>query len=190
MKQNKKTWLVAAACLVLCVALVVLIVGKFARPPVVDEPLPSVTPSASTVTVPPISPVPTPSPIPSEGPPEPTPTSTAQDVDVPEPSEVQQQIQSTPSIPPDPDPSQLTDPAVKPDGTKVEGTPDPVDHDAVPTPSSVPPASSTVTTPPSDGADHTGQIFVPGFGWIEDDGKENEIIYIDDMYENGNKIGY
>ena len=32
------------------------------------------------------------------------------------------------------------------------------------------------------------QVWVPGFGWVEDGG-ENVCTYAEDLYENGNKIG-
>lgn len=37
-------------------------------------------------------------------------------------------------------------------------------------------------------ADGKKQSYFLGFGWIEDKGK-NECIYVEGMYENGNKIG-
>ena len=37
--------------------------------------------------------------------------------------------------------------------------------------------------------DSSGDMaYVPGFGWIESQGP-NQVIYADNMYENGNKIG-
>ena len=32
-------------------------------------------------------------------------------------------------------------------------------------------------------------VYVPGFGWIQSEGP-NHVEYAEDMYENGNKIGY
>lgn len=33
------------------------------------------------------------------------------------------------------------------------------------------------------------QVYFLGFGWIEDKNTPNECTYVEDMYENGNKIG-
>lgn len=37
--------------------------------------------------------------------------------------------------------------------------------------------------------DDQKQVYFLGFGWIEDNDEPNEYIYLEDMYENGNKIG-
>ena len=34
-----------------------------------------------------------------------------------------------------------------------------------------------------------GQIFIPGFGWVENEGGGSSGTVAQDMYENGNKIG-
>lgn len=36
---------------------------------------------------------------------------------------------------------------------------------------------------------HDGEIYIPGFGWVEDHGGGVSESYVEDMYENGNKIG-
>lgn len=33
------------------------------------------------------------------------------------------------------------------------------------------------------------QVYFLGFGWIEDNEEPNQGAYVEDMYENGNKIG-
>ena len=37
--------------------------------------------------------------------------------------------------------------------------------------------------------DSQKQVYFLGFGWIDDNKEPNECIYVEDMYENGNKIG-
>lgn len=37
--------------------------------------------------------------------------------------------------------------------------------------------------------DGQNQVYFLGFGWIEDNDTPNECVYVEDMYENGNKIG-
>lgn len=48
---------------------------------------------------------------------------------------------------------------------------------------SAPAPAQTVSEPQSG-----GMFYVPGFGWLESQGP-GEVIYAEDMYENGNKIG-
>lgn len=33
------------------------------------------------------------------------------------------------------------------------------------------------------------QVYFLNFGWIDDNEEPNQVIYVEDMYENGNKIG-
>ena len=37
--------------------------------------------------------------------------------------------------------------------------------------------------------DDQKQVYFLGFGWINDNNEPNECICVEDMYENGNKIG-
>lgn len=78
--------------------------------------------------------------------------------------------------------------------------PVPEDHDAddIPeeernteAPPTYPPEDTTVTPPsePNPGSkNEAGQVYVPGFGYV-DVGDGNDGGTLDDMYENGNKIG-
>lgn len=79
----------------------------------------------------------------------------------------------------------LTDPTQKPDGTKQDTPPVPVDHEAVEKP------SEPVADPeqPQAGDTSGNQIYVPGFGWVENHGGGGSGTAAEDMYENGNKIG-
>ncbi len=43
---------------------------------------------------------------------------------------------------------------------------------------------------PSNGDKKDGYIYLNGFGWVADKGGGGEAEYAEDMYENGNKIGY
>ena len=84
--------------------------------------------------------------------------------------------QTTQSIQPKP---------TKPDGTKQDTPPVPVDHEAVEKP------SEPVADPeqPQAGDTSGNQIYVPGFGWVENHGGGGSGTAAEDMYENGNKIG-
>lgn len=77
----------------------------------------------------------------------------------------------------------MTDPSKTPDGKKVDAV-KPVEHDRV-----TKPASDTSASEPKSGDKKDGKIYVPGFGWVEDNGGGGTGKTAGDMYENGNKIG-
>lgn len=79
----------------------------------------------------------------------------------------------------------LHDPTKKPDGEIVEGEPVAVEHEEVTRPEEPVVAENT----PQAGDTSGGQIYIPGFGWVENHGGGASGITADDMYENGNKIG-
>jgi cytoskeletal protein RodZ len=95
----------------------------------------------------------------------------------------EQSIQEEPTKPAEPSEEAKTDPTKKPDGEKVTNT-TPVEHDKV-----TKPENSTPPSTPKSGDKKDGKIYVPGFGWIEDNGGGGSGTTAEDMYENGNKIG-
>lgn len=97
--------------------------------------------------------------------------------------QIQQSIQPEPTKPEPPREEVLTDPTKKPDGTKVEEPPVPVDHESVEKPAEPDPGQ------PQAGDTSGNQIYVPGFGWVENHGGGGSGTVAEDMYENGNKIG-
>lgn len=99
--------------------------------------------------------------------------------------QAEQSIQPEVVKPTEPDEAAKSDSTQKPDGTKVDTPPVPVEHDAVVVPSEPSPASNT----PQAGDTSGGQIYIPGFGWTEDNGGGGSGTTAGDMYENGNKIG-
>lgn len=64
-----------------------------------------------------------------------------------------------------------------------------------PTPTSAPSKNKTAATAcePKMGdtriVDGQKQVYFLGFGWIDDNEETNQGVYVEDMYENGNKIG-
>lgn len=64
-----------------------------------------------------------------------------------------------------------------------------------PTPTPAPSKNKTAATAcePKMGdtrtVDGQKQVYFLGFGWIDDNGEPNQGVYVEDMYENGNKIG-
>ena len=71
---------------------------------------------------------------------------------------------------------------------EVQTTPEPapvpeVSYGLAPEQAAEPPAAPTTIEPPSG-----NMVYVEGFSWIESQGP-NHVVYAEDMYENGNKIG-
>ena len=99
--------------------------------------------------------------------------------------QTEQSIQPEATKPAAPSEEVLKDPTQKPDGTVVDTPPEPVDHEQVETPAQTEPAPGE----PQAGDTKDGQIYVPGFGWVENHGGGGSGTTAEDMYENGNKIG-
>ena len=93
-----------------------------------------------------------------------------------------QSIQPEVTKPKEPESEVLTNPSQKPDGTPAE-----VPDETTDTGVSASPESEI--SEPQAGDTSNGQIYIPGFGWVEDEGGGVNSIPVDDMYENGNKIG-
>lgn len=79
----------------------------------------------------------------------------------------------------------LHDAARKPDGETVEGDPEAVPHEEGTRPEEPVVAAGT----PQAGDTSGGKIYIPGFGWVENQGGGASGTTAGDMYENGNKIG-
>lgn len=157
MKNSTKKWLTVAGCLAICVVLVIMIVGSFSKDKVTDDPLPPSNSQQSDVVVDPDSSTPPPAESGDDQEPE-------DDVTVnPEPPDAstntndgngadftgtEQTIQGDP-VKPGYTEEELKDPAKTPDGTPVEGTPEPQDH-------------NNVTSPPEQPSTNTGGG-LPGF---------------------------
>lgn len=93
--------------------------------------------------------------------------------------EAEQSIQPDVEKPETPSEEALADPAVQPDGTPVEDVPE-TSGEADP---------ETSTSEPQAGDTEGGQIYIPGFGWVDNQGGGSSGTSAGDMYENGNKIG-
>lgn len=79
----------------------------------------------------------------------------------------------------------LHDPTRKPDGEIVEGEPVAEEHEEGTRPEEPLVPEGT----PQAGDISGGQIYIPGFGWVENQGGGASGTTAGDMYENGNKIG-
>lgn len=99
--------------------------------------------------------------------------------------QTEQSIQPEVTKPAEPSEEVKKDATQKPDGTKVETPPTPVEHESVVTPTEPEPAPDQ---PQGGETNSEGQTYFPGFGWVDGTG-DAQGTTADDMYENGNKIG-
>ena len=74
------------------------------------------------------------------------------------------------------------------DGADVPEEERKTEDEAPPTYEETPTVTPTETEPAAGSTNSSGQVYVPGFGYVENSG-ENQGGTLDDMYENGNKIG-
>jgi len=177
--EKAKKRLTLAGLGVVCVVLVIAIASQFtAKAPQEADVQPSTT-ATNTVTPSVSSPaaagIPTSTPEASLQPITPT-ESTSQVTDSGDSTGTDQSIQAEVTKPAEPSEEAKTNPSQKPDGQKVTSS------------DSSTSSSSTPATPKSGDKNSKGQIWVPGFGWVDDSG-DNVGTSADDMYENGNKIG-
>lgn len=102
--------------------------------------------------------------------------------DFPEPEKTESAPQNDPPEPPKiEDEEMLTnpdkEPTYEPEQTEVN-------------PQTEAPSDNPNINPELHGQRKDGMIFINGFGWVVDEGGGGRNEYVDDMYENGNKIGY
>ncbi len=183
MTEKTKRRLAVGGGIAICAGLVAAISLQFAKPSAGEDMLPGKESGMAEAIVDPshaseesgdeggsmeltIQPVRTETPAPTE-----TPTPTETPILTEQPA---QGIQPEVEKPQQPDAETLANPEEKPDGTKVEGTPEPVDHD-------------TYVPPADDGGGNSGGG-LPGFDNVPNLGA-NTATQAGDMYENGNKIG-
>ena len=95
---------------------------------------------------------------------------------------VKQSIQPEVTKPEEPESEVLADPTQRPDGTPAEIPAETTGTGAAASP-------EPEVSEPQAGDTNEGQIYIPGFGWVEDEGGGVNSVPLDDMYENGNKIG-
>jgi type IV secretory pathway VirB10-like protein len=184
-KANKR--LTIAGLSVVCVVLVIAIVSQFktekpkealfqpsstvsdAVSPSEVIPEPSAEPKTPEVTVPPINSAET----------------SSKPADTGDSSGTEQSIQAEVTKPTKPPQEVKTDPSKTPDGEKVDAV-KPVEHDKV-----TKPASSASSSEPKSGDKKDGKIYVPGFGWIEDNGGGGSGTIVGNPGDEltGNKVG-
>ena len=173
-EKTKKMILISIGCL-LCAAVAIGIAARFggkAEIPsgvVSDEPAQSGDPDVS---------------INSDGQ-----TDPAQGADS---SGLEQTIQADPVKPEQPEKPEAPDgTSTLPENHDAEDVPEEerrTEDEEPPTYEEPPTVTPTETEPAAGSTNSAGQVYVPGFGYVENSG-ENTVIEGNDIYENGNKIG-
>lgn len=191
MNEKMKKRLAIGGCAVIGIALAAAIGLQFQKAPTQADVLPPESTESSEVTVAP--PETTPITVPSTEEKEVTvtvpSTTTAPESSQAVDSRPAQTDQTEQSIQPEATKPVVTeeqkkDMTQKPNGEAVTGEPEVVDHDTYTPPAEEPKKPDE----PQGGSQKDGKIYVPGFGWIDDVG-DGQGSTVDDMYENGNKIG-
>jgi len=182
MTEKTKRRLAAGGGIAICAGLLAAISLQFAKPPVGEDVIPKQESGAAEITINPSEAAESSAGgentelaiQPETGQTGETQQNQATDSQPAQTGQPEQSIQPEVEKPQQPDGETLTNPEEKPDGTKVETTPEPVDHD-------------TYVPPADDGAGNGGGG-LPGFENVPNLGA-NTATQADDMYENGNKIG-
>lgn len=188
MTEKTKKYLAIGGGAVICIALIAAISLQFGKAPTGEDVLPEESSSATDIVIDPSSlstetdteatePVIRPNTDAADS------TGQATDSRPAQTDQIEQSIQPEVTKPAEPEESVKTDPSQKPDGTKVDTPPTPVDHDSVVTPTEPEPSPNQ----PQGGEAQNGKVYLPGFGWVTDTGSDGTTA--GDMYENGNKIG-
>lgn len=188
LSDRKKKWGIVTGISFMCIILVIAIVSRFKTETLVEAEATTAalitttdSPTISTLSVTgeeTTSPVTT-----QEVSVQPTSTEAEiQNIDTGDSSGTEQSIQPEVTKPVEPIEEAKKDPTKTPSGEKattaVQAEENKVQSTTAPTQSSSESENN-----------HEGEIYVPGFGWVEDNGGGVSQETIEDMYENGNKIG-
>lgn len=184
MKEKTKKMLIISGSAAVCAALVCVISAQFAKD---EQPIetaslpqqntPAVTVAISTTAKPETEPV-----VIEETEEIYTAEPPAETLELPENVQEIDQSFSEPELPePEPPAPVITDEAAL---TNPEQPPEYEPAQTAPSVTTAPDSS------PKHGDKKNGMIYINGFGWAADEGGGGVCEYADDMYENGNKIGY
>ena len=197
MKLSEKTkkYLAISGGAVICVGLIAAISLQFNKTPVGEDTLPEKNPGVVEIVVDPSSLATSPEePVTEETKVIVQPntetaadsTESSQPVDTrpAQTDQTEQSIQPEVTKPAEPSQEVKKDATQKPDGTKVETPPVPVVHEEVVQPTE----TESAPNQPQGGDVQDGKTYLPGFGYSENSGSNQEN-YAEDMFENGNKIG-
>ncbi|MDR1772292.1 MAG: hypothetical protein LBS02_16925 [Hungatella sp.] len=189
LSDRKKKWGIVTGISVMCIILVIAIVSRFKKETLIEAEATTAamitttdSPTISTLSVTgeeTTNPVTT-----KEGSVQPTSTEAEiQNMDTGDSSGTEQSIQPEVTKPAEPLEEAKKDPTKTPSGEKITTA---VQAEESEVQSTTEP-SQTSSSESED--NHEGEIYVPGFGWVEDNGGSVSGTTAEDMFENGNKIG-
>lgn len=189
LSDRKKKWGIVTGISFMCIILVIAIVSRFKTETLVEAEATTAalitttdSPTISTLSVTgeeTTTPV-----ITQEVSVQPTPTEAGiQNMDTSDSSGTEQSIQPEVTKPAEPLEEAKKDPTKTPSGEKVTTAVQTEESEVQST------TAPTQTSLSESEDNHEGEIYVPGFGWVEDNGGGVSQETIEDMYENGNKIG-
>jgi len=188
LSDRKKKWGIVTGISFMCIILVIAIVSRFKTETLVEaeETTAALITTTDSPTISTLS-------VTGE---ETTSPVTTQEVSV-QPTSTEAEIQNM-----DTGDSSGTEQSIQPEVTKPVETIEEAKKDPTKTPSGEKATTAVQaeenkvqsTTAPTQSSsesenNHEGEIYVPGFGWVEDNGGGVSQETIEDMYENGNKIG-
>lgn len=175
MKNRSKKWLVVAGCLVICAALIALLGNSLPQETPQGDPvlMTDKTPSDAGTGGADVKTDDTPAVVvkPNQG----TPAASGNGAVS---RGTEQTIQPDVTSPEPPDDETLSDPTMTPDGQKVDGSPEPVDHGSVQQP----------TNPPPQQGQPSGGGGLPGFGSVPNAGA-NQGSQVDSEGDINKQIG-
>lgn len=189
LSDRKKKWCIVTGISIMCIILVIAIVSRFKTETLVEA-------EATTAALITTTDSPTISTLSVTGEETTTlvttqevsvqPTSTEaekQNMDTADSSGTEQSIQPEVTKPAEPLEEAKKDPTKAPSGEKVTTAVQAEESEVKST------TAPTQTTSSESEDNHEGEIYVPGFGWVEDNGGSVSGTTAEDMFENGNKIG-
>lgn len=189
LSDRKKKWGIVTGIGFMCIILVIAIVSRFKDETLIEAEATTATmitttdsPTISTLSVTgeeTTTPVTT-----KEVSVQPTPTEAGlQNMDTGDSSGTEQSIQPEVTKPAEPLEEAKKDPTKTPSGEKVTTAVQAEESEVQST------TAPTQTSSSESENNHEGEIYVPGFGWVEDNGGSVSGTTAEDMFENGNKIG-
>lgn len=189
LSDRKKKWGIVTGIGFMCIILVIAIVSRFKDETLIEAEATTATmitttdsPTISTLSVTgeeTTTPVTT-----KEVSVQPTSTEAEiQNMDTGDSSGTEQSIQPEVTKPAEPLEEAKKDPTKTPSGEKVTTAVQAEESEVQST------TAPTQTSSSESENNHEGEIYVPGFGWVEDNGGSVSGTTAEDMFENGNKIG-
>jgi len=189
LSDRKKKWCIVTGISVMCIILVIAIVSRFKEETLIEAEATTAamitTTDSPTISTPSVTGEETTTPVTTqEVSAQPTPTEAGiQNMDTADSSGTELSIQPEVTKPAEPLEEAKKDPTKTPSGEKVTTAVQAEENKVQST------TAPTQTSSSESEDNHEGEIYIPGFGWVEDNGGGSSGTTAEDMYESGIKIG-